>query len=114
VDKNCIDLCVEGFLKSRVKFVWSIDPKPERRNADIVGGALGSSELGLIQMLVKKQANVGDLGQQFPDDLNPLAGDFRGVEEHPSHIVTRPVQALHRAGRDRIGFEVERDNRNGF
>jgi hypothetical protein len=35
-------------------------------------------------------------------------------KKNASHIAAGPVKALHRSGRDGVGFEVNRDDRNGL
>ena len=101
-------------MEGGAKITGLIDPEPQRGDPDMMGGDLSGSQLGLVQVLVVEQSDPADLRHQFPHDLDPFAGDLRRIEEYAGDIPARPIQALHRTHRNRVGFKIQRDNRDGL
>lgn len=54
------------------------------------------------------------MGQHFDQKLQPLLRKVGKVEEHAGEIAAWPCDGFHEPVLDRIGFEIKRDDRDGF
>ena len=61
---------------------------------------------------VPQRSNAGQSRPRLVEQLEQFAAVLRKVEENPGHIAAGMREALGEAGLDRIGFEVERHDRN--
>jgi hypothetical protein len=70
------------------------------------------SELGLADPIVPHDPETIEVRDHLADELDLLARDLRQVHPEPAHVAVRPRQRLDESARDRIGLEVQPENRN--
>jgi hypothetical protein len=114
MNEQGIYLRIDCALKSATQVTRLVDTEPECLDSKVARRFLAGLELCLVEMRVVEQRNHPGLGNHFPDDLNPLAGDFGRVEENAGYIAAWPVETLRGAVRDRIGLQIQRNDWDSF